>query len=136
MTDEDVQRWLDDYREAWLSYDGTAIAALFSEDARYRYHPWDEPVRGREAIVQSWLEPGGAASGRDEPGTYDGEYRPWFVAGDVAVAVGTSRYWSDASRTTLTQTFHNCWLLRFDGDGRCRDFSEFFMLEPRPKGEG
>ncbi|HMJ80530.1 MAG TPA: nuclear transport factor 2 family protein [Candidatus Dormibacteraeota bacterium] len=135
MTENDVQRWLDEYREAWLSYDGAAIAALFSEDASYRYHPWDEPVIGREAIVQSWLTPDGSASGRDEPGTYDGEYRPWMVAGDVGVAVGRSFYWSDASRVTLEQTYHNCWLLRFDADGRCREFTELFMLEPPFKGE-
>jgi len=135
MTDDDVQRWLDDYREAWLSYDGAAIAALFSEDAVYRYHPWEEPVRGREAIVASWLEPDGSGSDRDEPGTYDGAYHPAFVAGDAAVAVGRSFYWSDASRTVLERTYHNCWLLRFDGEGRCRDFNEYFMLEPRPKGE-
>ncbi len=131
MTPEQVQHWLDDYREAWLSYDGAAIAALFSADVEYRYHPWDEPVRGRESIVQAWLAPEGSASGRDEPGTYDGEYEPWLVAGDQAVAVGRSFYWTDAARTNLEQTFHNCWLLRFDLDGRCREFTEYYILERR-----
>ncbi|MGZ6271920.1 MAG: YybH family protein [Candidatus Limnocylindrales bacterium] len=132
MTRDEVQAWLDGYREAWLSYDGAAIAALFSANAEYRFHPWQEPVRGREAIVQEWLEPGGSADSRDGPGTYDGEYRPWLVTGDQAVAVGRSLYWSDASRTTLQQTYHNCWLLRFDAEGRCREFIEYFDLERVP----
>ncbi|MGH3133154.1 MAG: hypothetical protein ACRDNY_05350, partial [Gaiellaceae bacterium] len=34
-------RWLEDYVGAWKSYDEAAIGALFSEDARYRYHPWE-----------------------------------------------------------------------------------------------
>ena len=69
----DVDRWLQAYVEAWKSYDGKQIGDLFSEDVRYRYHPYDEPVLGRAELVRSWLgeasDPG--ASDRDEPGTYD-----------------------------------------------------------------
>ena len=53
---QSVQKWLDDYVAAWKSYDAAAIGALFSEDANYRYNPFDEPVKGREAIVAGWLE--------------------------------------------------------------------------------
>ena len=43
MTRADVQRWLDRYVAAWKSYDAAEIADLFSAEAEYRYHPWDEP---------------------------------------------------------------------------------------------
>src|SRR2546430_1006359 len=49
-----VAGWLDRYIEAWTSYDRERIGELFAEDAAYRYHPFDEPIRGREAIVDSW----------------------------------------------------------------------------------
>ena len=62
MTHNDVQVWLDRYVAAWSSYDPVAIGELFAEEAEYRYHPWDEPVKGREAIVQNWV------SDKDEPG--------------------------------------------------------------------
>ena len=39
MTHDDVQAWLDDYVDAWHTYDPAAIAALFTEDATYAYHP-------------------------------------------------------------------------------------------------
>ena len=65
MTRADVQRWLDRYVAAWKSYDSTEIADLFSADAEYRYHPWDDPVRGREAIVADWIAPVGSASSGD-----------------------------------------------------------------------
>ena len=55
LTSEQVQEWLDAYVAAWRSYDHAAIGALFADDATYAYHPWDEPLRGREAIVASWL---------------------------------------------------------------------------------
>ena len=66
MTTDDVQDWLDRYVRAWQTYDPDAIGELFADDARYRYAPWGEPVRGRDAIVASWLAPDGDASERDE----------------------------------------------------------------------
>jgi hypothetical protein len=130
MTHDQVQAWLDAYLAAWKSYGADEIAALFSEAAEYRYHPADEPIRGRDEIVRSWLEPVGYESGRDEPGTYDGHYRPFAVDGLRAVAIGTSTYWSDASRTEIQASYYNAWLLEFDAAGRCRSFTEYVM-EPR-----
>jgi hypothetical protein len=129
MTRADVQRWLDRYVAAWKSYDEAEIADLFSTDAEYRYHPWDEPVRGREAIVADWIAPDGSASSRDAEGTYDAAYDAWAVDGDRAVAVGTSDYFTDASRTTRDRRYHNVYLLEFDADGRCRRFTEYFIQQ-------
>ena len=128
-----AQAWLNRYTAAWKSYDRDEIAALFSADATYRYHPFDpenEVVRGRDAIVAAWLEPEGNASGRDQPGTYDGSYEPWAIDGDRVVATGISRYWTDASRARLARTYHNVFLLRFDAAGDCAEFTELFMQEP------
>jgi hypothetical protein len=131
MTRDDVQAWLDRYVAAWESYDPAAIGDLFSADAQYRYHPPDEPVVGREAIVRSWVAPDGDASGRDDPGTFEARYAPFAVDGDRAVAVGWSRYWTDASRAVEGRTYDNCFLLEFDDHGRCRSFTEFFRERPR-----
>ena len=125
MTRDDVQRWLDDYIAAWLSYDADDIRELFSEDAGYRYQPWGEPVVGREAIVGDWLE------GRDTAGTYSAHYSPYAVDGDTAVAIGESRYTHpDGSMRTL---YHNVYLLKFDTDGRCESFTEMFMELPESR---
>ena len=98
----DFQQWLDAYVEAWRTYDGTAIGELFSEDARYRYHPWEvgDAVQGRAAIVADWLED------RDEPGSWTAEYRPWAIDGDRAVAAGLSRYLADDG-ATVEREYHN-----------------------------
>jgi ketosteroid isomerase-like protein len=131
MTRADVQAWLDRYVAAWASYDPDAIRALFAEDAEYRYHPWDEPTRGRESIVGDWLGPSGAASTRDEPGTWEARYEPFVVDGDRAVATGETVYFADASHATELRRYANNWLLTFDGDGRCREFVEYFMKVKR-----
>ena len=52
MTRDDVQAWVDAYVRAWRTYDPADIAALFTGDATYAYHPWDEGeavLRGRDS---------------------------------------------------------------------------------------
>jgi ketosteroid isomerase-like protein len=122
-----VQDWLDRYVAAWKSYDTAAIESLFTPDATYRYHPYDtDQLEGRDAIVKDWLD------NRDTAGTYEGTYEPFAVDGDRAVAVGRSTYFEDASQAKLVRAYDNVYLLRFDGDGRCAEFTEYFMKEPEP----
>jgi len=120
-----VAAWLAAYVEAWKSYDPAAIGRLFSADAEYRYHPWDAPVRGRAAIVASWLEEGN----RDAPGTYDAGYAPLVVEGRRAVATGRSRYFA-ADGASLVREFRNAFVLAFNADGECAEFTEWFMQAP------
>jgi ketosteroid isomerase-like protein len=127
----DVDRWLDAYVEAWKTYDRERITALFADDVEYRYHPYDEPINGRAAVVASWLgevESDGASS-RDEPGTYDASYQTIAVDGDVAIATGISTYLTGPGGP-VERVFDNCFVLRFDATGRCRAFTEWFMERP------
>jgi hypothetical protein len=118
MTQDDVQAWLDRYVDAWRSYDPEAIGDLFSEDASYAYHPYDEPERGRATIVEDWL------GDRDVPGSWEARYEPVLIDGDGAIAKGETRY-------NNGRTFSNLWELRFDDAGRCREYVEWFMEHPR-----
>ena len=129
----EVDRWLRAYVEAWKSYDGEQIGDLFSEDVQYRYHPYDEPVLGRAELVRSWLgeaSDGDAVADRDKPGTYDAAYRAVAVDGDVAVATGSSTYLSDPGGP-VKEVFDNCFVMRFDSAGRCREFTEWYVRRPR-----
>jgi hypothetical protein len=128
ITHEHVQSWLDAYAHAWDTYAAEDVAVLFTDDAEYRWHPADEPEVGRDTIVEAWLNPGGNASDRDEPGTYKAEMRPFAVDGSRAVAVGTCTYWTDATRTTVARIYYNNWLLEFGDDGKCRSFTEYWMV--------
>jgi ketosteroid isomerase-like protein len=124
MNRSDVQTWLDRYVEAWRTNEAGPIEALFTEDAVYGYRPWDSDehtVRGRDAIVASWLEE------PDAPASWDAQYEPYAVDGDRAVAVGWSKY--APSGDDPERTYHNAYLLRFAPDGRCAEFHELYMLE-------
>ena len=126
-----VQVWLDRYVDAWKSYDAQAIGELFSDDAEYFYHPYDkDPVKGRAAIIDDWLNPGGSADNRDAPGTWDASYAPYAVEGDRAVIIGRTDY-RDVAGGAITRVFENAWLLEFDADGLYRKFVEYFMSPKR-----
>lgn len=122
MTHAHFQAWLDRYVAAWKSYDPAGIAALFAEDAEYRYHPADDPVRGGDAIVADWLED------PDEPGTYDGHYEVLAIDGDNHVASGWSRYYRDGE---LVDEYWNIFLCRFDADGRCTSYTDWWVQDRR-----
>ena len=115
MSEADVRRWIDAYVQAWRTYDG--IGELFSADATYRYHPYDEPLVGREAIERSWL------AEREDPASWEASYAPLLFDGDRVVVTGETRY-------AEGRDFSNLWVLRFDEDGRCSDFVEWYMEHP------
>jgi hypothetical protein len=118
MTRDEVQAWLDRYVDAWHSYDADAIGELFSDDASYAYHPYDEPLQGRAAIVASWL------GDRDEPGSWEARYEPSLIAGDRAIVTGETSY-------AEGRVFSNLWEIRFDDAGRCAEYVEWYMEHPR-----
>jgi ketosteroid isomerase-like protein len=129
MTDQSaVQEWLDRYVAAWRANRREPIEELFTEDAVYRFRPYGgdaHAVRGHEAIAKAWLDE------QDAPDSWQARYEPFAVEGDRAVAVGTSRYL--ASDAHPERAFHNAFLLRFAPDGRCAEFTEYYMEEPAPE---
>jgi hypothetical protein len=128
MDKEVFQGWLDRYIEAWRSYDPAAIGDLFSEEATIHYNPYtSDVVRGREAIVNDWL------GGRDEPGSWRASYSAVACDGDVCVATGTSEYLT-ADRSAVDKIYYNAFICQFDGEGRCKGYTEYFMQPPKPEG--
>jgi hypothetical protein len=124
MNRTSVGNWLERYVDAWRTYEPAKIRDLFSENATYLYSPYDEdkPLRGREAIVASWLE------NQDAPGSWQADYAPVAVEGNVAVARGRTRYVQPDG--SLQREFANLFLIEFDDDGRCSRFTEWYM-QPR-----
>jgi ketosteroid isomerase-like protein len=117
------QRWLDRYVEAWRTGDPGQIGDLFSEDATYQWNPWDEPLRGRQGIVRAWTE------NPDPAGSWEARYEVLAVDGDAGVAQGRTRY-LESHDGMAGKSYDNIFLCRFDAQGRCREFTEWYM-EPR-----
>jgi hypothetical protein len=51
------------------------------------------------------------------------------VEADTVVATGTSRY-REVPGGPVVRTYDNCFVMRFDDQGRCREFTEYYLLRP------
>jgi len=112
--------WLGRYVDAWRLNDPVAIGDLFSSDVRYAYDPFEEAVLGRAAVVASWL------TDPDTPESWEADYEVLAVDVDTFVAHGRTRYLTD-DRSAVDREFANIFVCRFDDEGRCREFTEWYM---------
>ncbi len=53
------------------------------------------------------------------------------VDGDVAVASGITRY-RERPGGPVVRECRNCFVIRFDAEGRCRSFTEWYVRAPAP----
>jgi uncharacterized protein (TIGR02246 family) len=121
MDDEPARRlrsWVEGYVRAWNSNDPAEIGALFTEDANYYTEPYSAPWRGRDEIVRQWLEH------RDEPGETEFRWQPLTVGPGLALVQGETLY------RTPPHTYSNLWVIQLDAEGRCSEFTEWWMRHP------
>ncbi|MDQ6879014.1 MAG: nuclear transport factor 2 family protein [Candidatus Dormibacteraeota bacterium] len=114
----DAQGWLDRYVAAWRANDPAMIGDLFTVDAVYYANPFDDGLRGRQAIVDEWLHV-------QMPKTFEGAYSPQLVVGDQVFASGTTRYFNEDR--SLHSEWGNAFLLRLDETGCCSEYREWYM---------
>ena len=125
LTRDDFAAWLGRYIEAWRSRDADVIGELFSGDCSYSVRGGHSVVVGRDAIVKAWLE-------EEEPGSWEAAYEPLAIEEEVHVSIGWTKYFDEAG--TLRDEYSNIFICRFDDDGRCSEFSEWWMRAPGPVG--
>ena len=113
-TTDDVTRWVEAYRDAWISNDADAIAALFTDDALYEFRPNDpDPWRGRDAIVAGWIDD------QDSPETWKLETTVLgILADDTALVQAFVEYLDDRPN------FDDLWFIELR-DGRASRFTEW-----------
>ena len=84
------------------------------DDARYYTEPSAEPWRGRGGIVEGWL------ARKDEPGDATFEWERLIESDGLAVITGRATYRNG-------DDYDNLWVIRFDEEGRCSEFTEWWM---------
>ena len=124
MDRSDVEGWVDRYVEAWSTYDPAQIGALFTDDAAYYTAPFREPWRGRDAIVAGWIDR------KDDPGDWDFEFDVQAVADGLGFVRGVTRY------REPPVAYSNLWVIRLEADGRCSEFTEWWMEQKPPRQSG
>jgi uncharacterized protein (TIGR02246 family) len=122
MERSDVARWMDAYRDAWVSNVPAQVAALFTEDAAFASEAFQPPWQGRDEIVRRWT----AGIKQDVEMTYD----VLATEGDLALV-----HWHVFTRNAgdpIRTEYDGVIALRFAEDGRCRDHREWFFRRELP----
>lgn len=120
----DIDAWISSYERAWRTAGTEPLARLFSEDARYRMSPYEEPAEGLAAVAALWES---EREGPDE--SFEMRHEVIAVEGDTAVV----RVEVDYARGP---EYRDLWVIRLGPDGRCRDFEEWpFWPEKGPTAE-
>ena len=113
---EAARRWLEAYGHAWEERDPDAAAGLFTEDASYAWGPFEEPLRGREAIRGRWAE----ATEVQRDVRFGSEVLGVVDAGAVA------RWWCTFAVGEASIELEGIFLVALTADERCRDFREWW----------
>jgi ketosteroid isomerase-like protein len=123
-----VEAWLAAYGKAWENMDPNAAVELFTADATYRETPFEEIMRGRNAIHAYWSE----IPDYHKDVSFGSEVL--MVEGDRAVA----HWWVSLFRVKTEERSRSdgVFVLEFDeGSGLCRSLREWWHSGPEPSEE-
>lgn len=110
-----VERWVEGYERAWRTPGVEALRDLFATEATYRMSPYEKSAVGLTEIGSLWER---ERQGPDEQ--FEMEHEIVAVEGDTAVVRVEVRYGPPQDLE-----YRDLWIVRFDGDGRCRAFEEW-----------
>jgi len=139
LTPGDGQDLLARLKAAWERRDPDLAVAVFSEDAEYRFDPFEPPLVGHNAIREYWNE----AAATQANVEFDAE-RVWVVARTVL----SSWHAAFTRRATAERVrYHGFMTLELDDDGLVTRFKEWaiarsvgvdgtFRPEPEAAGTG
>lgn len=123
MTEAELSRWLDAYGRAWERQDPDAAASIFTEDGTYAWGPFNEPIRGREAIRAAWQH---ATQGQQE------NIRFGYEVLAVTDERGIARWWASMTgrSTGRPVKMEGIFLVTLSPSGECEVFREWWNEDP------
>lgn len=118
LTQKHFEHWLRVYGGAWEASASTRFASLFEENAIYYWAPFDDPIKGRDAIQASFNE--AASKQRD----VDFGARVLYVESSLGAAHWTCSY----TRATTGKRVHvdGILVVQFSDSGRALSFREWW----------
>jgi uncharacterized protein (TIGR02246 family) len=123
VKETELNDWLGKYGRAWENQDPDAAAGLFAEDGTYAWGPFNDPIRGREAIHAAWQH---ATQGQQE------DIRFGYEILAVTGARGIARWWASMKVKSTGQTvrMEGIFLLTLTAAGLCKEFREWWNEDP------
>jgi ketosteroid isomerase-like protein len=125
VTLDELDRWLDTYGRAWERKDIDGFVSCFTEDARYAWGPWDEPLAGHGEI-RARTERAVATQQNIRFG-----HEPLATTPDGR---GLARWWvsTEDPVTGAIEEDEGIFLVTLAADGRCTEFREWWNSRTRP----
>jgi hypothetical protein len=126
MNRDTFAAWLDQLGRVWETRDPQAVGALFSADALYQETPFDEPMRGRSAIVEYWS---------DVPKTQD-HIRFSYEILAIGEETGVAHWWASFVRLPAEARvkLDGICAVALDAEGRCTSFREWWHRQEQAAG--
>jgi ketosteroid isomerase-like protein len=124
LTIDEFKKWMGQYQVASETSDPAAVAALFADDAVYQESPFDEPMRGREAIYRYWSE----ASQWIQESRFSYEILAVRDNWGIALWQGQLTLRETGKQILLDGVF----LVEFDEAGLCSRFREWWHRREEP----
>lgn len=123
MNHDALRDWMAAYERLWRTAGTDGLAELFADPVVYSMAPYEEPVRGLEALAEMWERERHSADEDFQMG-----WEPVALEDDTAVVRVDVSYGPPRD-----QEYRDLWVLRFDADGRCRSYEEWpFWPEQAP----
>jgi uncharacterized protein (TIGR02246 family) len=128
MDEQRFKSWLDAYGQAWEAQDPDAAAAIFTESGVYAWGPFNEPIRGAEAIRQAWAN---ATRERQDDIRFGYE-----ILATTSDGRGIARWWAAmlALPASTPMRMEGIFLVTLAEDGRCELFREWWNEDPPATG--
>ena len=119
-----LHQWLDAYGRAWTNRNPDAAASLYAEDATYQVTPFDEPLRGRAAILEYWK----GVARTQERIKFD------FEILAVTPKYGIARWWASFVIVPqgLDTKLDGIFVISFDASGLCLSLREWWQKLQAP----
>lgn len=124
MDRAELEAWIDAYEHLWRTAGTDGLGEIFAEDAVYSPGPFEDQVRGLDAIREFWEK---ERQGPDEG--FEMTYEVVATEGDTGVARLKVRY-----APPREQFYRDLWIVRAGPDGRCRSFEEWPFWPPDSPG--
>ncbi len=116
MNEAAFSSWLDAYKHAWEAEDPIAAGEIFTDDATYQEKPFDEPMRGRQAITDYW------SGNVTEQNNVQFGYEVLATTDEIGVA----RWWAsfDDHSSKAHVKLDGIFVVHLDSEKRCTQLQE------------
>jgi ketosteroid isomerase-like protein len=111
--------WIEVWTRAWPARDADAIAALYTEDAAYLSHPFRQPHRGTQGVLDY------LAQAFSDEELVECRFGDPVASGNRAAV----EYWAILRTEGREVTLAGTTVLRFGSDGRCQEHRDYWALD-------